>query len=331
MRSSVWLAAAASVLLACASEQEPTEPSMEPSSPTAAAVRYRPINLGTLGGASSQAHGVGPAGHVVGESLTRDGKSHAFIWHNGVMTDLGTLGGSWSVAYAVNRAGKVVGVSATASGSEHAFHWKDGVMTDMGTFGSVISQAFDINTAGQIVGLSGSPFIYIRETFTSLRAPIRPAAINAIGQVAGEGPVGPGGLSRAVLWTDGVLKNLGTLGGNFSSASELNRHGHVVGISTLANGKYRAFIYKAGAMRNLGVPGVLSIARGINDAGYVVGQRQTATNDFRAFIWRGGVMTNLPSLGGRYSDAMDINPDGWIAGLSRTATDGPFATLWVPK
>lgn len=119
-------------------------------------------------------------------------------------------------------------------------------MTDMGTFGSPISVAFDINTAGQSPGRAGVPFIYIRERFTSLEAPFRPGAINALGQVAGQGPAGPGGFSRAVLWTEGRLQNLGTLGGNFSSAKDLNRRGEVVGISTDKHGQYRAFIWKAG-------------------------------------------------------------------------------------
>lgn len=60
-------------------------------------------------------------------------------------------------------------------------------------------------------------------------------------------------------------------------------------------------------------------------------KRQTNTNNLRALIWQSGVWTDLPSLGGWYNYAEDINNDGWIVGLSRTATDGPFATLWVPK
>ncbi len=86
-------------------------------------------------------------------------------------------------------------------------------------------------------------------------------------------------------------------------------------------------------MRDPRVPGVLSTANGVNDAGVVVGQRQTSS-DFRAFVWRDGVVRDLPSLGGKYSSADNINPSGWNVGQSRTTdteNGGPFATLWIPK
>ena len=65
--------------------------------------------------------------------------------------------------------------------------------------------------------------------------------------------------------------------------------------------------------------------------GFVVGQRQNAADVFFAYVWRNGVATDLPSLGGRYSGASDTNGAGQIGGQSGTATDGPFATLWIPR
>jgi probable HAF family extracellular repeat protein len=327
MRASACLAGLSLTLLACGLGEELTEP-VETGLATVTSSRYTAINLGTLGGYSSQAHGVSPVGHIVGESTTEDGTSHAFIWQNGIMTDLGTLGGCCSMAWAVNRAGKVVGVSKTADGAEHAFRWKDGVMTDLGLFQGETSEAVDVNTPGEIVGRSGQGFLYVRGAFTGLWW-MWPEAINAAGQVAGSSMARPG-QQRAVLWTDGVTKNLGTLGGSFSEAKDVNAKGTVVGISATANGQHRAFIYRNGAMRNLRIAGRFSRALAINDAGVVVGQRGTQ-DDYRAFVWESGAWADLPSLGGNYSVAHDINGDGWIVGLSRTANSSQFATLWRPK
>jgi probable HAF family extracellular repeat protein len=323
------------LLPACRDSEQPTAPSEAPALAVQPATGYRAINLGVLAqGRSSVANAVSPAGHVVGSSWTsfNQPNEHAFLWYNGVMTDLGTLGGCCSTAYSVNRAGKVVGMSTTSTGAQHGFIWKDGVMTDMTTLGRQVSEATDVNTVGQVIGTGNDgAFIFYREVFTNL-VRIQPKAISAIGWVAGEGQTASGA-QRAFLWRDGGRTNLGTLGGDFSSALDLNRIGAVVGISRNRDGRYRAFLWQAGAMRDLRVPGVLSSANGINEAGVVVGQRQTSS-DFRAFVLRAGVVQDLPSLGGKYGSAEDINPTGWIVGQSRTADQqngGPFATLWVPK
>lgn len=126
-------------------------------------------DLGTLGGSSSQAFAINPAGQVVGESATSDGDGHAFLWERGTMIDLGTLGGAGSVAIAINPSGVVLGSSTTdETGSEsHPFVWKSGTMIDLGTDG------FEINVV----------------------------AINASGQVIGQAHTRGHGLQHAVLWT----------------------------------------------------------------------------------------------------------------------------------
>ena len=89
--------------------------------PAAVAAAYGALDLGTLGGNSSEAIAVNSTGQVVGGSSTASGATHAFSWTAaGGMVDLGTLGGDYSEAVAVNDSGQVVGGSSTASGATHA-------------------------------------------------------------------------------------------------------------------------------------------------------------------------------------------------------------------
>src|SRR5712692_5455338 len=76
----------------------------------AAAAGYAIVDVGTLGGASSEATGVNNSGQVVGSSTTAAGATHGFLYAGGAMTDLGTMiGGSSSHATGINDLGQVVG------------------------------------------------------------------------------------------------------------------------------------------------------------------------------------------------------------------------------
>ncbi len=108
--------------------------------------------------------------------------------------------------------------------------------------------------------------------------------------------------------------DLGTLGGNNSSAAGINASGQVVGYSTTASGTQHAFLYSRGVMQDLGtLGGDSSYAYGISASGQVAGASATASGTQRAFLYSGGVMQNLGTLGGN-SVAFGINDSGQIVG-----------------
>ena len=90
--------------------------------------------LGVLPGhTSSEARAINNKGQVVGNSVTADGISHAFLWNLGTMRNLGTLpGDSSSQAQALNVGGDVVGRSGVADlSAARAVIWQGGVAIDL--------------------------------------------------------------------------------------------------------------------------------------------------------------------------------------------------------
>jgi probable HAF family extracellular repeat protein len=218
-------------------------------------------DLGTLGGATSQAYGINDSGEVVGVSLTATGDGHAFLWTQaGGMQDLGTLdaGGftPGSAALAINDKGVIAGSSVPKDDFSEAVFWRNGHIYTLKGIGppdpgqsGPSSIAYAINNVGPIGEIAGTfsksspnepafPFLWNQATgvitigaldgSTSNTA----TGVNDLGQVVGY-DFPSIGVQLAFIWSsaDG-LQSLGTLGGPDSWATAINDAGQVVGYSS---------------------------------------------------------------------------------------------------
>ncbi len=160
---------------------------------------------------------------------------HAVLWTDHRMLDLGTLGGYLSNGVYVNDQGQVVGFSTVNNNPDpysflgaptHAFLWQNGFMRDLGTLGGPDSfpSAGGINQRHDLI--AGASYI------------------NAIpNPTTGVPTLDP------FLWRNGVMIDLGTLGGTFGSAQAANNHGQVIGGSNLAGDVLsHAFFWDRGVM-----------------------------------------------------------------------------------
>src|SRR5207247_6963136 len=93
------------------------------------------------------------------------------------------------------------------------------------------------------------------------------------GRAGGRG-MARGGITPAVAWAAGVVRDLGNLGGRATTAYGINDAGQVVGISIPADGPIDGFLWRDGVMTKLPTPGNGDGAGSdINGAGQVVGGR----------------------------------------------------------
>ncbi len=219
----------------------------------------------------------------------------------------------------------------------HAFQWRNGVTSDLGALpGGASSAAFWINAKGWVAGNS---------------------------QNGGTDPAFPGLPEiRAVLWEDGKIKDLGTLGGSSSFAEAMNDRGQITGLALnevsdpfsyyyvflytfpnlFPNGtQTRAFLWdEKEGMQDLGtLGGPDALPSLINQRGQVAGFSYiNSTPDpniglppFHPFLWeKGKGMQDLGSFGGAATASVNgLNERGEVVGgldLPGDQVNNPF--LW---
>ena len=82
------------------------------------------------------------------------------------------------------------------------------------------------------------------------------------------------------------MRDLGTLGGEWSMAFAVNDRGQVVGKSMTKSGDIHAFLWQSGKMTDLGtLGGEESEAVAVNDRGQIVGSADTKSSAYHAVLW----------------------------------------------
>jgi probable HAF family extracellular repeat protein len=259
--------------------------------------------LATLGGGSSGVGGINDLGQIVGTAETSDTYYRAVLYNGSAPVDLGTLGGAESYNSAINIHAQIVGTSYLADGlTQHAFLYDHGTMTDLGDLGFGNSTANDINDSGQIVGDATAAVVDL-DSFSGFKLAI----------------------PHAVLYQNGVISDLGTLGGNTgllgnsSRAYAINNAGQIVGSAAAPDGWTHAFLYQNGSMMDIGISGHQSTAYDINSSGDVVGTTDAPDGFFNAFLYHDGQTFYLndlidPAAGWHVTEAYGINDAGQIVG-----------------
>jgi probable HAF family extracellular repeat protein len=239
--------------------------------------------------------------------------THAFRWQDGVLTDLGALPGvNSSAAGAINARGWSVGQSengaidpVTNFPEIRAVLWKNGQIIDLGTLGGNESLATDVNAGGQVIGAAADAILDPLSMF------------------------GFGTQTRAFIWQNGAIQDLGTLGGPDAAALSVNDSGQVAGISytnatpnaTTGIPTVDPFVWDHGRMIDLGTLGGTVGGPGaqgsilVNNRGQVIGTSNLAGDvATHPFLWDRGVLTDLGTLGGNNGFPVWINDAGEIVG-----------------
>jgi probable HAF family extracellular repeat protein len=242
--------------------------------------------------------------------------AHAAVGYS--VQTLAALGPSAGTVSAINRSGLTVGFVTDAQGDQIPVFFNGGQAYPLSGYG----QANGVNAAGHVIGtayLNNMPYVteWSNKQATSLGFSGYGVAINNAGQVAG-GYVTSKGLLRAFIWNKGMLVDLGTLGGTWSTANGINSQREVVGTSTTASGAFKAFFSDVSKrLVDLGtLGGTSSYGMAINNACEIVGTAQTSQGLMHAFVWKTGKLIDLGTLGGTQSYAYAINDAGTVVGFS---------------
>jgi probable HAF family extracellular repeat protein len=252
---------------------------------------------------------------------------HAFLWRDGFLSDLGTLqNGTSSCEQWISDTGLIVGGSTNGlidsqSGvpEVHATLWLDKLPLDLGTLGGNESIAFAVDNFGQIAGGAAN------------QTPDQNASF-FFGASATQ--------IHAAIWSNGVLRDLHTLGqGLDSMAYAINDSGQVAGMSftnnvinpTTGAPTVDVFLWENDKMFDLGtLGGTQSTLSELNNKGQVSGWSNLAGDTTsHPFIGDRTGMKDLGTLGGSFGQAWWLNDSAEVVGWATTEGDQAFdAFLW---
>jgi probable HAF family extracellular repeat protein len=279
------------------------------------------VDMGTLGGPGSHIGGpqfindrgmfAGYADTSIPDPFNPSGfVTHTFRWQDGVLTDLGAIADS-STSQTINDRGWISGGSQnglidplTGGPQGVAVLWKGDQLINLGFLeGGYQSFATDVNNSGQVVGFFGN---LIPDPFSGYPTQV-----------------------RQFFWEQGVMTDVGTLGGNDSPPfgnPAINESGQVAGCSFLNSipnpvtgiPTTDPFLWtKDGGMQDLGtLGGTVGFPLSMNNRGQVAGNSNLAGDlTFHPFLWdKKNKMKDLGTLGGDNGTLDQINEAGDVVG-----------------
>lgn len=215
--------------------------------------------------------------------------------------------GTFSPA-AINNNGHVVGTTVGSDNRWHAGSWVNGTITDLGMLGckSTVtycqSRALGVNDTGQVVGDSS--------TF-SIFSPYYP---------------------HAFIWSSGKMSGLAELGGEWSTAMDINGNGIIVGYGR-AGSDYleHGWINIGGVLTQIGNYGESSRANAVNEANQVTGVISIG-GQRKGFFYKDGTLTVLGTFGLSGSVAYDVGDTSTpnVVGSSVNSSSRERGFLWRP-
>ena len=173
-------------------------------------------------------------------------------------------------------------VSLSAEGATPQYHF-----ADIGTLGGFTSGLFSINSSGTAVGYS----------YTAARDH-----------------------SHLIVFSGGVMTDLGLLLGGDTSGNAISNAGQLAGRAETSSGTPHGFVYSAGVTTDLRPLG-MDTANAINSAGQAAGM---TVNEHPA-LYSGGVVTDMGVSG----EALGINDSAVVVGYYSTGAYDPLSNAIV--
>jgi probable HAF family extracellular repeat protein len=297
-------------------------------------VQYTVTDLGALAeGLDPRPMATSNGGRVVGVS----GQYDAVLWHRGSTIDLAP-GQPDAYALAVNEWGQIAGRVSNSG----AVLWSDGDIVELGPLvGGETACAFGINDSGVVVGIASKPTPdrevnppYYPFLWKDLNGNNRTdfgetqflfAETGDARDINNQGVITGQRAGRAFRMFDGVIHDLGTLGGEKSIGYAVSEVGKIAGTAQLPDGRYHGFLWgRSGTvttMRDLGtLPGFNnSYAFALNADGTVVGkvsaglppQRRHSAEYYTFRLWPYDCAVRFDSAGPRALDTLIAPGSGW--------------------
>jgi probable HAF family extracellular repeat protein len=271
---------------------------------------------------------------------------------------------SFGGAFAINETGTAVGFAEFIGGPANAA----AIWTSSGTallpvlVGDDVALALDVNAAGTAVGTSTDlvnlgpitqifdhPVVWSQGVATDVRTLVTGGAalellsavgIDDAGRIIGRART-PGGVGRGFLLENGIVVDIGDLGGPFpgTEVHAIGEDGSIVGASTASTTFPHAIVWQNGVVSDLHdfaqMPGRVSHAYDVNNRGVVCGSGDFVADflDYEeAVVFDNGTIVRLGTLAGSQpwaqAFAFGINDLGHVVGATNLPTGEPRAFIW---